>query len=361
MGADRVTHLNDAYASTVTEWGMFSAASFAGVITGYQATPGASVDGSPSPRIIAFYGFRGGAGRTTALAHVAALLSARQVSVVAIDLDLEAPGLHHVLACPELDGDFGVLALLRAAATVDENELDTALLLKRHVVRSQLDVGAPIRVLPAGRLSQTYLERLENIGVPLWHIIQGPSPLEAVIRRVREELAPQVICLDCRTGLSGVSASAVFHVADVVVCFVPVSGQSIEGLEVFFKALKAAQTQRGGIPDALIVPSMVPEGPEGQDRLADFVQRIEKSYAEIVLGEPLSDENATVLSEQVPVIRDGIEYRRGIALADSLRSDFVQRSAGAYQALIKGLDGVLKLGSPQTSASFNVSRILGES
>lgn len=318
--------------------GMFSPASFAGVVSNYDPTQKSTAEELPSstPPVVAFYGFRGGAGRTTTLAHVCALLAARQVQVVAIDLDLEAPGLHHVLGCPAPEEDRGVLALLRAAAVEGASD---AIRLAPHVVRSGLDSGTPVRVIPAGRLSERYLDRLEDLGVPLWHVADGPSPLEMVVQQVKDELRPQIIFLDCRTGLSDLSASAMFHVADVVVCFVPVSEQALDGLEVFLKAAKAGMLKRHGRPELLIVPSMVPEGPEGRRRLDEWlVREIETRYASIVLGTKLTDENAEAVGELVPVVRDGIEYRRGIALADHIRNDFVQRSAGLYQPLLSHLE-----------------------
>lgn len=342
--------------------GMFSAASFAGVVSKYQSGEWHEPDALPpaSPPVVAFYGFRGGAGRTTALAHVAALLASRQVNVVAIDLDLEAPGLHHVLACPLPDEDRGTLALLRAAATAPTEAIDEALRLAPHVVKSKLDVGTPIRLLPAGRLTQAYLERLDDLGVPLWHMTEEPSPLEAVLKRVKEELRPQLICLDCRTGLSGISASALFHVADLVVCFIPVSEQSLEGLDVFLMAAKAAKLQRSGRPDLLIVPSMVPEGPEGRHRLEDwFLPLIEARYLKLVLGAS-GNEAREQLSEQVPIVREGIEYRRGIALADILRSDFVQRSTGVYQGLLGRIETELGLDQGASAISIDATRVLTE-
>jgi len=200
MTAERKSQKRDSTAKAgAKQSGMFSAASFAGVMNEFRSGPASAPDNLPSPPVLAFYGFRGGAGRATALAHVAAVLSSRQVSVVAVDLDLEAPGLRYVLGCPEPknekekkeEEDRGVLALLRTAATVEDDGLDDALRLAPHVVKSQLELGAPIRVLPAGQLSQRYLERLEDLGVPLWHIAPGPSPLEAVVARVKEELQPQ--------------------------------------------------------------------------------------------------------------------------------------------------------------------------
>lgn len=339
---------------------MFSAASFAGVLSEYRADQDyATSDERQVPTVVAFYGFRGGAGRTTALAHVAALLSSRQVKVVAVDLDLEAPGLHHVLGCPEPADNCGVMTLLRAAATAEDEELDSALRLAPHLLQSSIDAGVPIRVIPAGRLTEQYLESLDDLGVPLWHIDSGPSPLEMLVRRVKEELAPDVICLDCRTGLSGLSASAVFHIADVVACFVPVSVQSLDGLGVLFKGIKAARAKREGRPDIVIVPAMVPEGPEGRARLEQwFIPEVEAKYAELVLPVRETGYDAEEISELTPIVREGIEYRRGIALSDGLRDDFVQRSSGAYLPLLRELDISGPVGDPALAVGVNVSLIL---
>lgn len=330
---------------SIPDAGMFSAASFAGVIAA-EPSADAVVPDPPVLRdhpVVAFYGFRGGAGRTTALAHFAAALSARDVSTVAIDLDVEAPGLDRVLDCPPLTEDVGTVALLRAAAQAEtDEERSSALRLAPHIVKSRLDVGAPIRVLPAGRLSTTYLERLEDLGVALWHIAEPPSPLRALVDQVRSELKPDVILVDCRTGLSGLSASAMFHVADLVVLCVTVTDQSIEGLEVVLRGVHAARSQRGGSPELLIVPTMVPEGPEGRARLDEFLAKIDASYTTI-FGQEAVDLDP---SEQTPVVREGVEYRRGVALADHLRTDFVARSAGAYSALTRELDRSLGLDRP---------------
>jgi cellulose biosynthesis protein BcsQ len=345
----------------VAEDSMFSAASFAGVL----AKAGKGEIPAPQalhvPPVVAFYGFRGGAGRTTALAHVAALLSGRQLQVVAVDLDLEAPGLHHILDCPEPEDDRGGLALLRAASMTDDDQRSEALRLAPHIVKSRVEPGAPIRVLPAGRLSERYLERLEDLGVPLWHVAEGPGPLQMLVSQIREELQPHLILLDCRTGLSGLSAAAVFHVADVVVLFVTLSKQALDGVSIFFKGIRAAKMQRAGLPELLVVPSMVPEGPDGRSRLDDwFVPELEARYAKLVLDEPVPDDADEAWSDRIPIVREGIEYRRGIALADSLRSDFVQRSAGAYHGLIRDLDRVIRIGVRPAPSSIDTPKILSE-
>jgi MinD-like ATPase involved in chromosome partitioning or flagellar assembly len=43
--------------------------------------------------IVTFYSYKGGVGRSMALANVAVLLARRSLKVLAVDWDLEAPGL----------------------------------------------------------------------------------------------------------------------------------------------------------------------------------------------------------------------------------------------------------------------------
>src|SRR5205809_128419 len=50
-------------------------------------------------RVVTFYAYKGGTGRSMALANVACLLARRTEvkRVLAVDWDLDAPGLHHFL------------------------------------------------------------------------------------------------------------------------------------------------------------------------------------------------------------------------------------------------------------------------
>lgn len=50
--------------------------------------------GNRKGSVITFYSYKGGTGRTMALANVAWILAANGHRVLAVDWDLEAPGLH---------------------------------------------------------------------------------------------------------------------------------------------------------------------------------------------------------------------------------------------------------------------------
>ena len=64
-------------------------------------------------RIITFYSYKGGTGRTMALANVAWILASVGRRVLVIDWDLEAPGLHHYfrpfLSDPDLERTPGMI------------------------------------------------------------------------------------------------------------------------------------------------------------------------------------------------------------------------------------------------------------
>src|SRR5262249_26540020 len=55
--------------------------------------------------IITFYSYKGGAGRSMALANVAWILASNGKRVLALDWDLEAPGLHRYFSPFLADGD----------------------------------------------------------------------------------------------------------------------------------------------------------------------------------------------------------------------------------------------------------------
>ena len=56
--------------------------------------PPVPVAEAPSGKIITFYSYKGGTGRTMLLANVAWILATNGKRVLVVDWDLEAPGAH---------------------------------------------------------------------------------------------------------------------------------------------------------------------------------------------------------------------------------------------------------------------------
>ena len=287
------------------------------------------------PVTVAFYGFRGGAGRTLALAHVAVLLAKRGLKVVALDLDLEAPGLHTALGVKLPEGVRGSVTLLRDAVVRKAEE-------SLGVEHSLLPVDLPglpgkLLVLPAGKINELYLAQLEELGVNLWHLHQ-PSPLLRLLGELRSSVAPDVILLDCRTGFSALSATALFHLADMAFVFLPLSEQVWDGVDVLLAAARASKARRQGRPALVFVPSMVPADESGRRLTQRFVERLEKVY-EHRLGKFDGTEEAGLDDEPLePWVREGISYDPRIAAGGRVSLALGEAGVwGLYQPLLQAL------------------------
>lgn len=115
--------------------------------------------------IVTFYSYKGGAGRSMCLANVAVLLARWGYKVLAIDLDLEAPGLENFFA-GSLDSDLahnarGMVDLLSDAMSSGQ------WLGKSHWLECTLDIALPrvnrFQLRTAGQRSETYFRLAHNL------------------------------------------------------------------------------------------------------------------------------------------------------------------------------------------------------
>lgn len=113
------------------------------------------------PKVVSFYSFKGGMGRTTALAAVALLMVRQGKNVIMVDTDIEAPGLSTLFLDDEAIQN-GVLDYLI------EHPLDSGRDIRDYVQ----DVTDPallretdgnLYLLPAGKVDSNYLQKLGRI------------------------------------------------------------------------------------------------------------------------------------------------------------------------------------------------------
>jgi cellulose biosynthesis protein BcsQ len=208
-------------------------------------------------KVITFYSYKGGTGRSMALANVACFLSRRvdvNRGVLAIDWDLEAPGLHHFfrntrppLKVPGPDNSQtpkGVIELfheLNEPASHDDagepSSEDAAEKLVRQVPLSDYVVKTDISgvdLMPAGRFDQDYSERVSAFD---WRRFFDCAP--SLIRILAERLAEQYdyVLIDSRTGLNDISGICTALLPDqLVFVFTPNRQSLLGGIDVLKKA-----------------------------------------------------------------------------------------------------------------------------
>ena len=178
---------------------------------------------------VTFYSYKGGVGRSMALANVACLLAEDQEhpqKVLLWDFDLEAPGLHKLFP-PAESFRRGFVDLAFEVAQHDKMPDPSD-----FVYHSQLD---GVDVLPAGRVDESYCAQLERIN---WLGFFGDDPIDK--GRFFTELtewmraAPQnydYVLIDSRTGLNDVAGICTQVLPDLVLFIFRLTDQNLDGIE----------------------------------------------------------------------------------------------------------------------------------
>lgn len=235
-----------------------------------------------TPAVLSFYSFKGGVGRTTALASLAIQLARRGKRVAVVDLDLEAPGLSSLL--PGVDEEvieYGVIdyllecCILRTRRDIDITDYYYLVSDPKVVVE-----GPPILVVPAGRLDSNYLEKLaridyETLYAPMQAGQRAVWPLREFLRHVRAERNLDYMLIDARAGfhdLGGLTLSGMSHL-DVLFCLN--SEQSWRGMEMVVRFLGHDLIKRGKKQlDCALVFALAPApGEKRSDQLECFLDR----------------------------------------------------------------------------------------
>ncbi len=291
-------------------------------------------DDIKAPVLATFYSLRGGVGRTTALVMTARTLAARGRRVVAVDMDLEAPGLATLFGIKEeeIRADQGVTALL-AALDSGGDDLDVT----AHLIRvSEAD---DLYCLPAGRASARYAQRLALLDPASWYR-EDRNPLRRLLDLLKTGLpfAPDAILLDARTGLSGLSGPLLFDVPDIaIVVFFP-HPQALHGTKALVQALGSARTTRpmagqALAPEPRFIASPLPSG----HSFEAYARRALEWVADWI--EPINARRGPHPRLAETEITHLIEY--GEVLAASDRPDADGKSALAYEPIADWIARVL--------------------
>ncbi len=257
-------------------------------------------------KIVTFYSYKGGVGRTLALAWVARDLAARGKIVVAMDLDLEAPGLHYKLR-PE-SGANPQAGFVDLAARFVRGDAPPASLMDYL-----LQVQSGLWLMPAGNAPSAVYWR-ELASVP-WTSFLTESDLgirfmHEIKARLREELKPDFLLIDARTGITELGSAAVALLSDAVVCLTTSAPESKEGLRLVMRSI-AATARADGRPVPAWIPVLSRVPPEvPPDAVANSLALI-RDYVQ----EPTDDLAATVAVDGVLVLTADHEVQLSEATA----------------------------------------------
>jgi cellulose biosynthesis protein BcsQ len=257
--------------------------------------------GNKSGRIITFYSYKGGTGRTMAAANLAWILASNGYKVLLIDWDLESPGLHRYLrpflADPDLTSTPGLIDFACEAAKAKTDAVEFRSLMHCIVALNwSFSAAGSIDFLAAGRQDKNYQTRVNTFNWRDFYERQGGDRLFGALRSKLKENYDYVL-IDSRTGVGDTSGICTVQMPDLLVVLFTLNHQSIEGAASMAASIQA---KRAGLP-IFPVPTRIEHGE--QDRLSAATAFARRVFAPFLLHVQ-SDRRAIDLKEQAAYWRD---------------------------------------------------------
>lgn len=228
--------------------------------------------------VYTFYSFKGGVGRSMAVANVAALLAKAGHRCLVVDWDLEAPGIERYFDQfpSRLEGSSretaGLLDMLEALKTGSRLDWRKCLLTARP-----FRTGAPIRILTSGRRSPVYSETVQGLD---WGSLFEEHDLGGYLNELREEWIAEFdfVLVDSRTGINDIGSICTVLLPDVVVLLFTTNRQSLEGV---IEIIGAARQARSTLPvdRARLIAVPVPARDESQGAEYERAQEWKRIFA----------------------------------------------------------------------------------
>lgn len=202
-------------------------------------------------RILTFYSYKGGVGRSFALANIAVLLAERGHRVLVVDWDLEAPGLNRYFR-PFLEDlpspKRGLIYLLHESAGTPKADW------RDHVSTVQIRDGVSFSLIPSGDDGPDYPDSVRSFAWGTYFAEQnGGSTLE----RWREEWKKSFdfVLLDSRTGITDAGGVCTILLPDILIFVFVANEQSFQcGKEVVLGIQKARRELAVRRPPVAVLP-----------------------------------------------------------------------------------------------------------
>jgi|GEM_PF-1093784 len=187
--------------------------------------------------IVTFYSFKGGVGRTMALANIAALLCKRGLRVLAVDWDMEAPGLDKYFRDYRLrDSNAGGLLEMLVAANAKSPKPDW----RDYVTTLDLNGDHLLNLILSRPGAEGYSRQLSDFS---WDEFFEENEGGDFIESLRQDWYKDydVTLIDSRTGLTDSGGVCTIQLPDVLVAVFTANHQSFYGVKDVIERAKAGR------------------------------------------------------------------------------------------------------------------------
>ncbi len=248
--------------------------------------------------ICTFYSYKGGVGRSMALANVADILSRRGLKVLMIDFDLEAPGLEQFFyrgdereqrdAVRRQSGLLDLLLAYKEAMSVTGGG-DDFRDIARYIatIFARRPQGGRLDLMPAGQ--RLTAEQLARYALALrtfdWQDFYFNWEGDLFFEWLRRALLASydLVLIDSRTGVTEMGGICGYQLADVIVMMCGANHQNVDGTWSMledFRSQPVEGLRRGRPLEIVVVPARVEQ--RAPALLAEFFERFERHFGALL-------------------------------------------------------------------------------
>ncbi len=288
-------------------------------------------------KTVTFYSYKGGVGRSMALANVAYLLAAKGRRVFLLDFDLEAPGLDSLFKSTSKQTSNGIVEYISSyKSTQKVPELDD------FVVKPEMPgISGKIFLMPAGRKDENYQIELHKLNwKDFYRKDDGFYLIENLKGEIIQKYKPDYIFVDSRTGMTDAGGICTLQLPDIVVLMFGFNEQNITGIK---NALNSIQYNKLGRDiKTLLVASPVPDVPAKDSLLESRVTRAREAFGVQQIDLRIRYTTTLALNESILALENPdagiVEDYRKIAdrIAASNPLDFEKRLESVHAMLNHG-------------------------
>jgi tetratricopeptide (TPR) repeat protein len=264
--------------------------------------------------VVTFYSYKGGVGRTLALANVAAALAGWGYRVLCVDWDLEAPGLTYYFHQWIKPPPFGLVDLIDDVAAGKPPDMQ----------RATMTLPLPgledrLAIIPAGRQDHNFLSRVQRID---WAKLYEQHELGAALEQMRAIWLDRFdfVLIDSRTGVTDIGGICTVQLPDILALMFTANHQSLYGaIDVAQRAINARNKLPYDRARLLILP--IPSRFDAREEYdhavrwqRTFVERLPAFYADWAVKETAPEqllERTTIpyfarwsFGEELPIVTE---------------------------------------------------------
>ncbi len=303
-------------------------------------------------KLVSFYSFKGGVGRTTTMMMAAIGAARRGKKIVVLDFDLEAPGVSSFFS-EDIMSKYGILDfLVENNVYAEEINIDEYMYPVGEYCRVN-QYGGEIHILPAVGTAvrediESYRKNLMRFDMDMPAYEEEKTPIDMLLEKIDSFLKPDYIFIDTRSGIHQIGGITLTRYSDLALMFFYGSMQNIEGMRMTLPILKSSNTP------FLLINSKVPVN----ESLAQIEKKmyVEGAYDALSICDEdyrnkeilLEDESA----EHYPI---HITYNAGLEVISSVEQLLkgYEEQEAEFNRIVNVIEDTLQNDTPSQSVAEN--------